>query len=470
MGQGASHSGGGAGEMAVAPLNHNDEGGGCQRLRVPDLGISRSGLVECHFTLWSQELIFRPRKDGRLGVCDPFMELSGLAARRVGKLVLARSGVRSWLATKAADLLAGFRSFWAHPEFLKAWKGRSVRWKQTCEMFMRSSISKKGPISHWDIAQEPLVFNRQVLPNVKKSLGRKEAAKGLELLKLGDFVGQTEDGAFFFKDEKLLTKELGTRKKVMRALKVFGSVPDSWKEKLVAPIAGEELLAESAFVKKVGMVGAWKAERVVQEGLACRACDCFGVPLVGAVVSTVAFALDKVEPLMVRGGRVIGAGGLPEVRLRCSELCMDDRIPPFRQLILLFGKQQGVMQQQEKWSEEWGKVIDWKRVMRVRDCAVLPNRARDVLLRVHCRNLHVGVRLNLLEEVACPYCGEEETVESCLFGCPRIQPVVQGLLKALGMINPGRKITSLGDLLFHKEGSTSGFLESTVTAIALHKI
>ncbi|CAI5517873.1 unnamed protein product [Closterium sp. Naga37s-1] len=217
-------------------------------------------------------------------------------------------------------------------------------------MFMRSSIAKKGPISHRDIAQEPLVFNRQVLPNGKKLLGWQEAAKGLELLKL-----------------------------------------------------------------------------------------------------------DKAEPLMVRGGRVIGVGGLPEVRLRCSELCMDDRIPPFRQLRLLFGAQQGVMQQQEKWSEEWGKVIDWKRVIRVRDSAVLPNRARDVLLRLHCRNLQVGVRLKFLEEVACPYCGEEETAESCLFGCPRIQPVVQELLKALRMINRGRKITSLGDLLFEKEGSTSGF-------------
>ncbi|CAI5472115.1 unnamed protein product [Closterium sp. Yama58-4] len=256
--------------------------------------------TERHFTLWSRELIFRPRKDGGLGVRDPFVELSGLAARRVGKLVLVSSGVRSWLATKAADLPAGFRSFWAHPEYLKSWEGKSVRWKQTCEMFMRSSVARKGPVTRWDIAQEPLVYNRRILPNGKKPLGRQEAAKGLELLKLGDFVGRAEDGVLFFKDEKLLTKELGTRKKARRALKAFASVPDDWKEKLIAPITGEELMAESAFVKKKGLAGVWKAEKVVQEGLVCRACDWLAMPREGAAEAT------AVPNCCGQGGAVVG--------------------------------------------------------------------------------------------------------------------------------------------------------------------
>ncbi|CAI5485116.1 unnamed protein product [Closterium sp. Yama58-4] len=210
---------------------------------------------ENHFTLWSRELIFRPQKDGGLGVRDPFIELSGLAARRVGKLVLNRSGVCRWLATKVADLPAGFRSFWAHPDFLKEWKGRSVRWKQTCELFMKSSVAKGGPVLRWDVAQEPLVFNRQVLPYGKKPLGRQAAAKGLELMKLGDFVGRAEDGTRFFKDDKALEKEMGTLKKARKALRFFGSVPASWKEKLLAPVTGAEILAESSYVKKTGEVG-----------------------------------------------------------------------------------------------------------------------------------------------------------------------------------------------------------------------
>ncbi|CAI5938341.1 unnamed protein product [Closterium sp. NIES-65] len=67
-----------------------------------------------------------------------------------------------------------------------------------------------------------------------------------------------DDGTFFFKDEKMLMKELGTLKKVWKALK-----------------------------------------------------------------ATAVLALDKVELLMVRSGMVIRAGGLPEVRLRCLELCTE---------------------------------------------------------------------------------------------------------------------------------------------------
>ncbi|CAI5499488.1 unnamed protein product [Closterium sp. Naga37s-1] len=224
----------------------------------------------------------------------------------------------------------------------------------------RDDLPKKGPVSRWDFAQEQLVFNRHVLLNGKKPLGRQAAAKGLELIKIGDFVGRADDGTRLFKDEKVLAKELGTLKKARRALKTFGSVPASWKEKLLAPITGAEFLAESSYVKKLGAVGVWKVEKRVQEGLACQACDCFGVPLVRSAETTAVLDLDKVEPLMVRNGRVIGVCCLPEVRLRCSELCMEDRIPPFKHLRMFFGAQQGVMRQQGKWTEEWGKVIDWK--------------------------------------------------------------------------------------------------------------
>ncbi|CAI7774037.1 unnamed protein product [Closterium sp. NIES-53] len=426
--------------------------------------------VEQHFTLWSRDLIFRPRKEGGLEVRDPFVDICSLAARRVGLLVLDRGGVRKWLAEKAADLPVGFRSFWAHEELLKTWKGRSVRWKQTCELFMKSKVAREESESRWDIAQEPLVFKRRILPNGKKPLGRQKLAEGLELFQLGDFVGTSDDGTCFLKDEKELEKVFGTLKKARRALKVFHCIPDLWKQKLLAPITGAEFLEVTEFVKKKGTVGVWKVDAVVQEGLACRACDCFGEPLVGSAETSAILRLERVEPVMISAGKVIGVGGLPEVRLRCSELCAGGQIPPFKQLRAFFGAQQGAVLQQEKWAEDWGKPIDWRRIIRVRDSGVLPNRARDVMLRLHCRNLQVGVRLKFLEGFLCPHCGAEETAEHCLFDCPRIQLVVHVLLKALRMINPSRKIESLGDLIYQKEGSASGFPEATLTAVALHKV
>ncbi|CAI5479067.1 unnamed protein product [Closterium sp. Yama58-4] len=213
------------------------------------------GSEEHHFSLWSRELIFRPRKDGGLGVLDPFVELSGLAARRVGKFVLGNRGIGRWLATKAADLPAGFRCFWAHEDSLKDWKGRSERWRKTCEAFMKSKIAKEGPKTRWDIAQEPLLFNRQTLPNGKKPIGRQKAAEGLELIQLGDFISCAEDGACTLKSEEVLARELGTVKKARKVLKIFKCIPGAWKEKLLAPVTGKELLEMSSHVKRIGAVG-----------------------------------------------------------------------------------------------------------------------------------------------------------------------------------------------------------------------
>ncbi|CAI5479648.1 unnamed protein product [Closterium sp. Yama58-4] len=82
-------------------------------------------------------------------------------------------------------------------------------------------------------------------------------------------------------------------------------------------------------------------------------------------------------------------------------------------------------------------------------------------------------------------CVEGETLVCRAIGCVRgvlgdaeeklrnfqpREPVVRALLKALRMLNPHRKIESLGDLVFKKEGTASGFLEATITAIALHRI
>ncbi|CAI5945828.1 unnamed protein product [Closterium sp. NIES-65] len=72
-----------------------------------------------------------------------------------------------------------------------------------------------------------LAFQGQILPNGKKPVGRQKAVKGLELIKLGGFVGLANDGVRFFKDEKMLEKELGTLEKARKALKIFSSVLDS---------------------------------------------------------------------------------------------------------------------------------------------------------------------------------------------------------------------------------------------------
>ncbi|CAI5996283.1 unnamed protein product [Closterium sp. NIES-65] len=68
----------------------------------------------------------------------------------------------------------------------------------------------------------------------------------------------------------------------------------------------------------------------------------------------------------------------------------------------------------ELWAGRWAGAIAWKRVVKIRDSPVTPNRPRDVLLRIHSLNLQVGERLSFLSgKPVCPHCGEFETLEHC---------------------------------------------------------
>ncbi|CAI5473818.1 unnamed protein product, partial [Closterium sp. Yama58-4] len=59
-----------------------------------------------HFALWSQELLFKTRGEGGLGVRDPCAELGGLAARRIALLASQPLGLRADLALTALDKAA----------------------------------------------------------------------------------------------------------------------------------------------------------------------------------------------------------------------------------------------------------------------------------------------------------------------------------------------------------------------------
>ncbi|CAI5537701.1 unnamed protein product [Closterium sp. Naga37s-1] len=90
-----------------------------------------------HFALWSQELMFKARGEGGLGVRDPCAELGGLAARRIALLASQPLGLRADLALAALDVL--------------------------------------------DL-QELLLFNRRLLLNSRTPAGRQKAAKVLKTL------------------------------------------------------------------------------------------------------------------------------------------------------------------------------------------------------------------------------------------------------------------------------------------------
>ncbi|CAI5477431.1 unnamed protein product [Closterium sp. Yama58-4] len=113
------------------------------------------------FALWSRELLFTPRLDGGIGVRDPEILITCLAARRVGLFITEKN-----LMERAAKLPLGLDTFTSHTKLLKHWENGSARWKQTVESFMRSPFSVKNLVgSKEEVLRERLVFNADILLN-----------------------------------------------------------------------------------------------------------------------------------------------------------------------------------------------------------------------------------------------------------------------------------------------------------------
>ncbi|CAI5948882.1 unnamed protein product [Closterium sp. NIES-65] len=397
-----------------------------------------------HFALWSQELLFKARGEGGLGVRDPCAELGGLAARRIALLASQPQGLLADLALTALDV-PDLQVFWAHAGLMKQWAGRCERWKRTCELFLESSFpSCIKASSVWEVEQEMLLFNRCLLLNGKSPAGRQKAAKPLKRSVKGDFIKIAVDGSRALKSPQELERAFGGSDGAKLAMRIFDAAPNEWKQMLMAPVTACMVLTVSKFVLKAGTsYGVWRIECVEGETLICRAIGCFQGVLEEAEERTHNFLPHEVVPAVVREGRLLGPAGGPRARLLCSPIWEGDRPAQLKQLKEGFRRFGGKPKQQSTWEESLGRPIDWGRVIGVRDSPALPNRARDVMLRIHSRNLQVGERLHFLGAgVACPHCGEKETLEHGLFLCSRIQPVVRALLKALRMIYKRAKAVS----------------------------
>ncbi|CAI5979484.1 unnamed protein product [Closterium sp. NIES-65] len=155
---------------------------------------------------------------------------------------------------------------------------------------------------------------------------------------------------------------------------------------------------------------------------------------------------------------LVAAGGISSAASQQQQLpyVSSDGIFSLKQMRRFWGSGQA-SNKQEKWGSRWGRKIDWRKVIAIRDSRVVPNRPRSVLLRIHGLNLQVGERVAFLRrKPVCPYCSEEETLKHCLSTCLAIQVVTTSILRALRMIDPARRISSLGDMLFKRISDLDG--------------
>ncbi|CAI5977729.1 unnamed protein product [Closterium sp. NIES-65] len=225
--------------------------------------------------------------------------------------------------------------------------------------------------------------------------------------------------------------------------------------------AAEMPLGLDTFVSHVKLLKSWsgKSERWK---LACG--DFMQSPL---AVTTLELSREEIErERLVFNRQILLNGTTPR-----TPVVENGQVAALRELKGSWQRQKHQSAKCELWADRWAGLIDWKNVIKIRDSLVTPNRPRDVLLRIHSLNLQVGERLSFLSgKLVCPHCGEFESLEHCLFTCPRIQLVVGAVKRAMRMLNPGRQVADLGDLLFGKVESTSAFPEASLAAIAVHQI
>ncbi|CAI5962784.1 unnamed protein product [Closterium sp. NIES-65] len=192
------------------------------------------------FILWGRETIFATREEGGVGVKDPGVLVTCLAARRIGILLTESDDFKRDMMLAAAGLPLGLDTFLSHEKLLKHWVGGSARWKQTCECFMASPFASVSmPLTAAEVAAERLVFNRGILLNGRTPVGGQKAAKALWEIKLGDLVAPMANGGMAAKSEETLALSLGTASARL-ALKGLAAAPENWRELLLASSEGNQ--------------------------------------------------------------------------------------------------------------------------------------------------------------------------------------------------------------------------------------
>ncbi|CAI5935747.1 unnamed protein product [Closterium sp. NIES-65] len=431
------------------------------------------------FILWSAYLACLPRQDGGLGQLDTKLCLDRLAIHRIGKLLREQDGARRWLAEKAASFPKGWATLHAHPSAIKRWQQGSQRWKAAVKVFWKSPLaSLPEPASRWEVEGQFICFNRYIMHRGNNPFGHQLGTEDLLCTQIRDLLTDGLRGRRVLKEEAILTSELGSKEAAIMARKAYAATPPGWKKLVEEPVTPEEVVAVSGVVKYIlrGEPAGppWAVKGIDKGGVLASymVIGDNGMLLAPARNRETCFEACRLQPLIVQEGRLLGQAGDPKAKLlSCCGLFEEGGLAPLRKIRVTLTKSAGRSWGHTEWEEGWGKRIDWKRAINTRDSISVPLKARDVLLRIHSKNLQVGGRLDFFQnQISCAHCGEEETLVHCLYSCPAIQPVIGALKRSLRMLNPVRQVDSLDDLLFGEGGTASGFPEITLTAAVLRQI
>ncbi|CAI5968465.1 unnamed protein product [Closterium sp. NIES-65] len=429
--------------------------------------------TERHFRLWSGDLIYTTREQGGLGVLDPRGRVDGVALRCAGLVLKQECSLRRGLSERAAGLPLGWATLYAHKAVLKGGLIKSRRWARLCKIVLKSTMVEVPEVaSRWEAEGEFLCYNKSIIHRGNAPFGGQKGTEKLRTWRMSDMVLRKWDGTRTIKPEVLLVRELGGKKEAEMALKAFNAAPERWRQWVLTPMTAEEVAAESSLVSTRlpgGQRCLWEICSKLGRKVELRGLSGKGERMAWDV--KIVLCCDSVVPTKLSNKRAIREAGDPRVRLLNSKLFRDEEVASVRELKEPSKGAEAVEVKRPDWEARAGKKVDWERSRKIRDSLVVPARARDVLLRVHNLNLQVGERVPFVKSgVACPNCGQVETLEHCLLECRSVTPVVRAVKSALNMMQPTRQVDRLADLVFGEEGTKSGFPEATMVAVAIHQV
>ncbi|CAI5942274.1 unnamed protein product [Closterium sp. NIES-65] len=362
--------------------------------------ISKGEAVEeKQFILWNYRLVCTPRKDGGLGLICPEKRVDSIAIRCVCKLVLKPNSVKKWLAEKAAEMPLDLDTIFAHRSLLDHWEKGSERWKELIGKFWVSPLCKpRAPTNRWEVEQEHLAFNPNIPFRGASPFGNQKGAEALLGIRMGDLIVKARDGTCELKKLAALARELGCREKAKWALRAFNAAPATWKEMVLAKLTSEEIVATVKLLRSSnGATGGftyWKvgeARGDTVEGILCDIGDGGHFsPYEGNL--KMYFNLRSGVPMFTEGSVFLGPMGDVRTKLLLSAACEGGELITLKGIRKVLADSTGPQDEQKRW-EGQRRVIEWDRVIEQRDSLVTPRRAREILIRLHCRNLQVGSRL-----------------------------------------------------------------------------
>ncbi|CAI5976173.1 unnamed protein product [Closterium sp. NIES-65] len=450
-----------------------------KEFRATSHNFTSSGKASAdkHFVLWSGELAYMDSKEGGLGVINPTMRVECMALKNLGDAVQQRDQMKRWLMERAAGMPFGWATLLAHRSILRIWNKGGEKWRRSVITFWQVLQQKiPAPANRWDYAAERICFSRYIFYRGKSPFGRQKGSICLLELTVGDLLQTDWDGTKRVKDMWALTKETGSSTTARWALKAWKAVPGEWKEALLARLTGGEVLKLTRFACTRSLAGKplyWQLLAEDGDGVLCKPAEVGkrGELLLSNRANQLRVETRRLTPLLVENDLLMGEAGLALTRLRLSVLCEKGKGATLKKLRAVLKGPVEQPKQQKKWEQEYGKPVDWNGVIRKRDTLVTPGSAREIILRLHSKNLQVGERLKFMKDrISCPHCAEDETLAHCLLECGCIQPVIGAVKGALQQMNPKREVERLEDFLFGADGTMSGFPEKPLIAVAFHQI